>query len=130
MNKKKKIFVVLLSTVVLVIVGGIVTYSIINSRLEKLADQQINTPNLSEVADGTYIGEASVFPVSVRVEVTVEDHTIKSVELLKHTNGQGKEAEEIVDTVIEKQQLEVDVISEATYSSKVILLAIEDALTP
>jgi uncharacterized protein with FMN-binding domain len=47
---------------------------------------------------------------------------------LKHVNGKGTAAESIPETVVEKQTLQVDSVSGATYSSKVILLAIETAL--
>jgi uncharacterized protein with FMN-binding domain len=47
---------------------------------------------------------------------------------VKHVNGQGKPAEVITEKVIETQSLQVDVVSGATYSSKVILKAIENAL--
>ncbi len=49
------------------------------------------------------------------------------IELLKHTHGQGGAAEAIPGKVIEAQTLQVDTISSATYSSKVILKAIEQA---
>jgi uncharacterized protein with FMN-binding domain len=60
--------------------------------------------------------------------VTVKNHTIKKIELLKHKNGQGQGAEIIPDKVMEVQSLKVDSVSGATYSSKVILKAIQDAL--
>jgi uncharacterized protein with FMN-binding domain len=67
-------------------------------------------------------------PVSARVEITVHDGKITDIKLLEHNNGQGKPAEAIIGQVLENQTLEVDVIAGATYSSKVILKAIEDAL--
>jgi uncharacterized protein with FMN-binding domain len=47
---------------------------------------------------------------------------------LEHRNGQGEAAEVIPQMVVDAQSLQVDAISGATFSSKVILLAIEDAL--
>ncbi|MFO8059504.1 MAG: FMN-binding protein, partial [Bacillota bacterium] len=78
--------------------------------------------------DGTYDGSHEVFPVSVEVRVTVQDHRITRIELVKHTHGRGEAAEVIPDRVLEAQTLKVDAISGATYSSKAILKAIEDAL--
>jgi uncharacterized protein with FMN-binding domain len=46
-----------------------------------------------------------------------------------HQHGLDAPANDIVNAVIEAQTLDVVLISGATYSSKVILLAIEDALT-
>ncbi|MBA7580983.1 hypothetical protein ES708_22882 [subsurface metagenome] len=53
---------------------------------------------------------------------------IAGIELVKHRSGQGAPAEMIASKVVEAQTLEVDVVSGATYSSKVILKAIENAL--
>ena len=47
---------------------------------------------------------------------------------MEHVNGQGSGAERIPATVVEKQTLQIDMVSGATYSSKVILKAIENAL--
>jgi uncharacterized protein with FMN-binding domain len=75
------------------------------------------------------MGSYSVFPVSVDVEVEVSNHVITSILITKHDNGQGTPAEVIIDDVILAQSIDVDSISGATYSSKVILLAIKDALS-
>ncbi len=87
--------------------------------------QQID---LVSVENGVYAGSFSVFPVSVEVSVTVEDHMITDIDLVKHSNGQGKAAEVIPAKVVQAQSLAVDAVSGATYSSRVILKAIENAL--
>jgi uncharacterized protein with FMN-binding domain len=66
--------------------------------------------------------------VIVKVDVTVRDHVITAIDLVQHTNGQGGAAAEMPGKVVEAQSLLVDAVSTATYSSKVILLAIRDAL--
>ncbi|TFG79804.1 MAG: FMN-binding protein [Spirochaetales bacterium] len=88
----------------------------------------VSTPDLTAIPDGSYKGAAFLFPVKVRVLVTLSGGRIDSIELLQHFNGQGKPAEAIIPTVIAAQSLDVDVISGATYSSTVILKAIADAL--
>jgi uncharacterized protein with FMN-binding domain len=60
--------------------------------------------------------------------VTINNHKITGIELVKHNHGQGAPAEVITGKVVEAQTLEVDIVSGATYSSKVILKAIENAL--
>jgi uncharacterized protein with FMN-binding domain len=93
-----------------------------------LLNVEIKEINLTQIEDGKYIGRYEVFPVAVEVEVAILDHKISKIKIIEHENGQGGPAEVIIDKVIEKQSLEVDVIAGATYSSKVILKAIEDAL--
>jgi len=66
--------------------------------------------------------------VSATVRVAISGHEIKSTEIVKHDHGKGKPAETITASVIENRFVEADVVSGATYSSKVILKAIENAL--
>ncbi|MBE0600950.1 MAG: FMN-binding protein, partial [Firmicutes bacterium] len=77
---------------------------------------------------GTYTGAYSAFPVSAEVAVTVQDHQIAAIDLVRHNNGQGGAAEAIPQMVVDAQSIQVDTVTGATFSSKVILLAIRDAL--
>ena len=88
----------------------------------------IKNPDLQQVANGTYRGKSRVGPIRVTLDVTVENGTYQSIQLIRHFNGRGKSAEAIIPAVINAQSLEVDVISGATGSSKAILKAVEDAL--
>lgn len=131
---KKKHVIILISLVVLVV--GFLGVTFIKSYIENVGanhDKQvaaitITNVDLAKVADGTYSGSFKVFPVSAEVKVTVENHTITQIQLVKHKNGQGSAAEVIPDKVVAAQSLDVDIISGATSSSKVILKAIENAL--
>lgn len=84
---------------------------------------------LASLPDGRY--EGSFTPgkfVGASVAVVVKDHVILDIVILEHNYGQGKPAERITQQVISSQGLAVDSISGATVSSKVILLAIENAI--
>ena len=90
----------------------------------------VTTPDLALVNDGVYKGHynMSSTPVKVTLNVTSLDHKISKIDILDHTSSPiGKKAEKIIDTILEKQSLEVDVISGATVSSKAILKAVENA---
>jgi uncharacterized protein with FMN-binding domain len=93
-----------------------------------LDEIQARTPDLQGKADGTYRGHYKVGPVSVVVDVEINDKTMTNIAIIKHFNGRGEKAEVITETVIAKQSLAVDAISGATASSKAILKAIENAL--
>lgn len=125
MKKKRKVWMIIGSIVIVIAVVAVIMVSSLN----QLASDTIPDVNLSEISDGVYEGSCSVFPVSVKVEVTVENHTIKSVDLIEHKNGKGSAAEAIPGIVVEAQSLEVDAVSGATCSSKAILKAINDVLT-
>lgn len=127
--KRKKIVIL---SILIVLIGFTIaiigTKAYIEAKLERLADQTISNVDLSNAKDGVYIGSYKAFPVAAEVEVTINKHRIKEIELKKHNNGQGSAAEIIPGKVVEAQTLEVDIVAGATYSSKVILKAIEDAL--
>ncbi len=93
-------------------------------------DIVVRTPDLSTVVDGEYRGFFDGGIVKAEVSVSISAGRIASVRILRHDCGRGKPAEVIVDSVVAAQSLEVDVISGASYSSKVILKAIEVALSP
>jgi len=94
-----------------------------------LSHIDVGTVDVRSVPDGEYIGRHRVFPVSVKVNVIVVDGRIDRIDILRHFNGRGEAGEGVVERVLQAQSLEVDAISGATYSSRVILKAIESALS-
>lgn len=80
------------------------------------------------LADGIYTGEVDVVLIQAEVEVEIADGAIQDIRLA-HQHDRGERAEVIVRSVIEAQSLQVDLITGATDSSKVILKAIENALS-
>lgn len=129
---KKKTKIILFVVIFVVALIGTVGYIIISGmqkNIDVLNSIEVNDVDLSLISDGTYLGSYEVLPISVEVSVTVKDHKITAIDLIKHANGKGDAAEAIVDEVVKADSLKVDAITGATYSSKVILLAIEDALS-
>jgi uncharacterized protein with FMN-binding domain len=124
----KKRLLIFAGIVIVLVISAIVGFNIINGKLNSLSAITFETIDLSEIDDGVYEGSYSQFPISVVVEVTILNGSITDIIIIKHQSGQGQPAEVIIDDVIASQTLEVDTIAGATYSSIVILLAIEDAL--
>lgn len=93
--------------------------------IERLIFQHIE---LSDAEDGTYIGECDAGYLYAKVSVVMEGGRIASIELLEHRNERGGPAEELVDRVVAAQEIDVDAVSGATNSSKVIKKAIENAI--
>lgn len=94
-----------------------------------IAGISISDVTIPAIPNGTYIGECNVDLIYAKVQVTVQDGKIIDITLLKHKNGHGAAAEAIPDKIISEQRIDVDAISGATNSSKVIEKAIENALT-
>ncbi|MBU5439436.1 FMN-binding protein [Tissierella sp. MSJ-40] len=118
-------------TVPLVLIGVLIlVWIIISSTIVKRANQLvISNAELLEIHDGIYTREYIQSPVKTVVQVEVENHQISKIEILEHQNGLGQKAETIVDDVLNQQILNVDSITGETVSSKVILKAIENALS-
>jgi uncharacterized protein with FMN-binding domain len=84
--------------------------------------------SVASVKDGVYEGYQDNKIVTARVRVTVEDGRIADIRLLQHNHGPKHGADQILGRILEKQSLMVDAVSGATYSSKVVLKAVELAL--
>ena len=80
--------------------------------------------------DGIYEGRYSSWPNSARVKVMVKEGTIADIVLISHwASWIGKKAEPIIPLrIIEKQSANVDAVTGATNSSRVIMNAVQDAL--
>ena len=96
--------------------------------MRAISQLKIEDVDISGIADGVYKGSYETTLVKAQVEVTVKEHKITDIKLLKHDNGKGKAAESITEDVVKSGSLQVDSVSGATHSSKVILKAIENAL--
>lgn len=84
--------------------------------------------DLSQIPDGEYVGSYDVGFISATVHVDVKEGRIENIDLVKHKNEKGKAAEAIVGDIVQQQKIDVDAISGATNSSKVIKKAVENAL--
>lgn len=125
MKRNVKIILITLS---MISIGTLIAFNAIENNLKKLSIAKVESIDLLTLEDGVYEGSYSSFPISVEVTVSVQDHKIDNIVLNKHVTGQGQQADEILVLVVDKNSIEVDVISGATYSSKVILSAISNAL--
>ena len=125
MSRKLKITLIV---VLLIGLAGFLGFQKLNRDLEHLKEYSFETQYPSQWKDGTYSGKASQFPIQVKVEVNIQNQRITKLALLEHQTGEGQNAEGILDHVLDAQTLDVDVITGATYSSILILKAIEDAL--
>ena len=79
-------------------------------------------------ADGVYVGSSRGYGGAVRVQVTMENGSITEAEILdaSHETKQFlRRAKRLLTTVVETQSWEVDAVSEATYTSRGILGAVQ-----
>jgi uncharacterized protein with FMN-binding domain len=114
--------------VIIIVFAATSFYFIGCKALDEIDRLPIENIPISEVRDGSYQSSQNYFPVTAEVSVSVMDGKITDIKLIKHSHGPNHGADSIIDRVIAKQSLQVDAVSGATYSSKVVLKAIEEAL--
>jgi uncharacterized protein with FMN-binding domain len=91
----------------------------------------IPSADVSQLPDSTYCGSYAYFFYRYKVAVTVKDSRISEIKILKNRKSKyAKMAEGVIPRVIEAQNTAVDAVSGATTTSKALLMAVYDALTP
>lgn len=86
------------------------------------------TPDLAALADGTYAGSCDVDVIGAEVAVTLEGGRIADVRIVAHKTERGQAAERIAADMVRAGRIDVDVVTGATNSSKVIEQAAANAL--
>src|SRR6056297_512343 len=119
-KKKKILLIVLLVVAVVAILGGLILNNLIDKLdkgLEELMTLEIENVDFSQISDGIYSGIYKQFPIDVELAVRVKNGRIQDIDIIKHVNGKGQDAEKITNDVIAQQSLEVDTVTGATYNS-------------
>lgn len=126
MGTMKKFLTILISLLIFVFIGAAGVFFYVKAQPVPVVE--IGTVDLKNVRDGSYTGEYEEGLVKVIVTVDVVSGRINTVKIERHECGLGKKAEEITREIEKAQSLNVDTISGATLSSRVILKAVEVAL--
>ena len=127
-SKKKIISVIILLLLLIGLICGAVYLKKVADYKRAVVETTIGEIDIADVSDGIYIGEYDVNFIYAKVEVTVEDGEIVSINILEHRHERGKAAETVIEKIIEEQKIDVDAVSGATNSSTVIKKAVENAL--
>lgn len=111
-----------------VLVAGGGTFYITRG-LESGSKVAIHDIGLSTLKDGSYNGKYKAGRWTNEVNVTIENHAITKIELVKDVMIPQPDLKyKIFNEVVESQSLSIDVISGATVTSKAYLKSIENAL--
>lgn len=87
--------------------------------------------NIYFADDGIYEGSGDGFGGEIKVRLTVKDNKLEKVEILSaenETKDYLESAKKILDDTIDKQSVDVDTVSGATFSSNGIISAMKDAI--
>lgn len=127
-SKKKIISFIILLLLLIGLICGAVYLKKVADYKRVVGETTFGEIDIADVSDGIYIGEYDVNFIYAKVEVTVEDGEIVSINILEHRHERGKAAETVIEKIIEEQKIDVDAVSGATNSSTVIKKAVENAL--
>jgi uncharacterized protein with FMN-binding domain len=128
-----------------VIVGGIVIFNNISARrtaaeeksARKYEEESLRVAELAEeetealYEDGTYQGQAKGYGGQIVMEVDIKNGKIaeiRNIEAEKEDSAYFQPALALTERIIKKQSTDIDTVSGATFSSKGILGAVDEAL--
>lgn len=121
----KKLFRVVVASLVVLIIMMSSIFIIFQWQYRSINYTNID---MADVADGIYRGKADTLLLKVEVDVEVEDHKIKNIEFIEHVTTYEEVGEHIVNKIIEENSYQIDVVTSATASTKVITSAVNKAL--
>ena len=131
------IIVIIVAILGVAALAGILADAPGRREIEKLTFSDAKFKNLR---DGTYIGEykgTKAHTRDTKVEITVSGGEIKDIKILKGALGKdgtpaelrgGLSIDNLFDSAVQSQTLQVDIISGATITSKAHLKALDNAL--
>ncbi|MGM0446335.1 MAG: RnfABCDGE type electron transport complex subunit D [Bacillota bacterium] len=114
-----------------IVSGATYTSEAFIEAVQSAIDKASSNQNDNKTNEVEYIGSAQGHADLIEVKVLVENESITDIEILSQneTPGIGDQAiNELKQEIIDKQTLEVDMVSGATNSSKGLINAIRDAL--
>jgi len=122
---------VIIRLVILLLAGGAVVAIVIEStKLRSYRQMEISHVEPAFIRDGVYRGAARDGAFTYEVDVTVEGKTIVEVTAVSNnTTPYAHYAEGVFSRVLNNQSPAVDAITRATKSSKMLLKAVENALS-
>lgn len=112
----------------LLVFGGFVLF--MTSGLKSAQIMAIQPIAVTQIEDGVYEGTYGKGRWANAVDVTVKDGAITDIQVKKTVTFEKPEmTSALIEKVIDKQNIDVDLVSGATATSKSYLKSIEDALT-
>jgi uncharacterized protein with FMN-binding domain len=110
----------------LIFVAAVMVYAMLGMR--DTLNMTIGTADLSTIPDGDYTGAYDCYRWSNEVRVSVRNHAITGIEVLKAPSGREGIAGELSPRILEAQTPALDAVSGATADKKAFLKAVENAL--
>lgn len=125
---KKCVLIVIWGVTLFGVGFGISFYRGVGKKYDKVQEIPVHEISVEGLADGTYTGEYTFETLYAKVQVYVKGEEIKKIVLEEFVTEKGEDAASIVNSIVDSQSVMVDDVSKATDSSRVIKLAVINAL--
>lgn len=124
LKKGLKILITLIVFIIVISGGAIIA---LTQGLEEGKNAEITGLNLSNVEDGTYLGKYDFKRWTNELEVTVKDHKINDIKVIRDIEFSNPDVRmQVFDDVLSAQDTKVDIVSGSTVTVKAYLKAIEN----
>jgi len=110
----------------LLLIGVMMIYAFLGK--EQTTNLDIQSIDLTKISDGTYTGSYDCYRWSNKVKVTVMEHRITGIQVLKLQDGRESLVKTLTQKILDQQSPDVDAVAGATTSSNGYLKAVEMAL--
>lgn len=128
----KKILLIVGAVILSIVLIAGITFKIKYNKMVKLTEtayNELQPVDLTNFSDGIYEGGYENFIIKADVDVTIKNHTIINIEIVKQKSGSKYRALDTIDRILRKQIPKVDATTGATGSSMALILATADALS-
>ncbi len=123
----KRSMVLVLVSIAIVLGGGLGILGYLD--LESYRNMKISSPDLTRISDGMYTGTLTHTGFEYAVAVRVKSHRITGVGMVKNRESKFAQwAEGVLPRIVDHQSPNVDGITGATTTSKVLMKAVETTL--
>ncbi len=122
--KKSVYFAIIATLFMLIVLMAFIGFVKLSVQFDDLDEIIIVTPDLTFVDDGLYEGTYELFPLSVTVVVTITNHAFEDIEIIHHSLFFNDNVDVMIEQIVNKQSLEVDISEDEAYSERILLLAI------
>ena len=76
----------------IIVVLGCIVFILFQKQIQDVKDLKYSNIVMNDVDDGSYEGDVETMLIKVKVNVTVNNHRIQQIDILKHDNGFGAPA--------------------------------------
>lgn len=123
--------VAIIGLILAAVIGGLAFSYLYDLRQERAlaAELTIEDQDLSSIHNGVYYGSQKLGRTLYGVQVTIKDYVITDIKVVSNRkNNYAKRAEGVIQNVLARGNVNADIVTGATTSSKALLKAIEQAI--